>query len=56
LQSAWLTDGQAKGVYRTAELGVGLKTIGRKDVAQFITEDVLPNCIRRNGNAICVGY
>jgi hypothetical protein len=56
IRPAWLTDGEAKGVYRSSPLGEGLKTISRKDVAHFITEDVLPNWSRRRGNATCVGY
>jgi hypothetical protein len=41
VRPAFLTDGDATGVYRANPLGAGLKAISQKDVAHFSVEDVL---------------
>jgi len=54
IRPAFLTDGALKGQYRTG--GQGYYTVGRRDVAHFITEKVLGEWETYKGQAVSVGY
>lgn len=51
---AFLTDGPLKGEYRTG--GKNYYTVGRQDVAHFITEKVLNDWNAFKGRAVSIGY
>lgn len=56
IRSAWLTDGEATGVYRGRVGDFKVWTISRKDVAHLITEELLANWDKYEGNIVTVGY
>ncbi|KAG8992126.1 hypothetical protein FRB90_001081 [Tulasnella sp. 427] len=57
IQAALLTDGVETKKYRTGENELtGLYTISRRDVAHFITDDLLKNWSNYQGGELSVGY
>lgn len=56
IRAAWLTDGEATGRYRSAVGDFKAYTIGRRDVAHFITEELLVHWEKYDGNIVTIGY
>ncbi|KAG8886983.1 hypothetical protein FRB98_000707 [Tulasnella sp. 332] len=55
VRPAFLTDGEVSGKYRVGEQLSGVYTVSRKDVAHFMTGDLLENWDKYDGKAIVVG-
>ncbi|KAG8963919.1 hypothetical protein FRC05_004370 [Tulasnella sp. 425] len=56
VRPAILTDGEEAAKYKAGEDIPGLWTVSRKDVAHFISNDVLNNWSKWEGKAVSVGY
>ncbi|KAG9043886.1 hypothetical protein FS837_009032 [Tulasnella sp. UAMH 9824] len=56
VRPAILTDGEEAAKYKAGEDLAGLWTVSRRDVAHFISNDVLRNWSKWEGKAVSVGY
>jgi hypothetical protein len=56
IRSAWLTDGEERGVYRATVGDRYAWYVSRRDVGHFIAEELTPNWEKYDGNIVTVGY
>jgi len=56
VRPALLTDGQERGKYRVGEELKGVYSVSRRDVAHFISNDVLPNWEKYDGKGWSIAY